>query len=404
MSDITTPVENTAQVSGEQSPKELTPTSSPDVKSSPTPPVDTSLATKSQRVRDEKGRYAKHPRLSQLNEVADDVLAKEPLKEEFKEPLKQSTFEVDPDLKPSLPLDGYITNKYKRIVQNADKPTSWANSMQETWTNLRNYALKGDGMISREDAAKLMENIYRREEQAQVGIETAFNKVSRYKQMFTPYLDEIHSNKLNEEDFFKALADTHISLKYAPLSQKIELYKEMGKLYGIPLDGSTIHNSNLPPHVEQELYNSQSQLRELNNQKYLQQEQTRDSIEQELYAMQSDSDNYPYFKEVVGKMTELAKVKSYPNLSDLYHEAVNLSSIHSSTSDTSKDDLILKLQNRLDHLEKQISGNSSKEALNKLAVKSTAPSQSVPEQNPRYQKPSRVNQRLELLKRGFNNI
>jgi len=397
-------------VSGEQSPKELTPTSSQDVKSSPD---ETALVTKSQRQRDERGRYAKYPRLSKLNDVADDVLAKEPDKEELPSipaPKAQVKEEPKPEVSEGeahkLSTDKYITDKYKRIVQNADKPYSWSNNLQDTWNSLRNYALKGEGIISREEAAKLMENIYRREEQVAIGIESSNDKLSKYRQMFHPYLNEIKTSNLNETEFFKALADTHISLKYAPLSQKIELFKQMGKLYGVPLDGSTINNSNLPPHVEQELYQSQTKLRELNNEKYLQEQNNRDTIEQELYRMQGDTENYPYFNDVADKMAELVKVNQYETLDDLYNEAVNLSSITNETSDTSaKDKLIEQLQSRLDNLERQISGNNSKDALNKLSIKSTAPSQSVPQQNHRYQKPNgKVNNRLELLKRSFNDL
>jgi len=174
----------------------------------------------------------------------------------------------------------------------------------------------------------------------------------------------------------------------------------------VPLDGSTINNSNLPPHVEQELYQSQTKLRELNNEKYLQEQNNRDTIEQELYRMQGDTENYPYFNDVADKMAELVKVNQYETLDDLYNEAVNLSSIKNETSDTSaKDKLIEQLQSRLDNLERQISGNNSKDALNKLSIKSTAPSQSVPQQNHRYQKPNgKVNNRLELLKRSFNDL
>lgn len=371
---------------------------------------DTSLSKPSERARDEKGRFARYPKYDKLNTIVDEVLNKEEhqskvIEEPTQVPIQKE--EIKPEFKPNLNPDDFQSDRYKRVVKNADKPLSWASHLDDTWNSLRNYVLKGEGSISREQAAKLMENIYKREEQVAYGIESANSKLGKYKNMFTPYLNEIHSNNLKEEDFFKALADTHIQLKYAPLSQKIDMFKQMGKLYGIPVDGNTIGNSNLPPNVERELYESQQQLRQINNEKYLQEMQHRDTIESQLYKMQEDTDNYPHFNEVSSKMAELAKVNDYDTLDDLYDDAVELSFIDREDNTSKeeirqKDDLITRLTSRLDALEKQLS-SPKKEELNKLSIKTSQPSQSISTTQNRTQRgPS--NSRLEILRRQFNDL
>jgi hypothetical protein len=424
-----TQIENTVQENGEQLQNESVTTSTPnEVKDNNNKTANNAIYSQPnndltnnekelQRTRDEKGRFAKYPRLEKLENIVDDVLNDPKHKPkvfqvEDGKVVDTKEYEVKEEPKAddfvhNIKPDNFRTEKYKRVVSNAERPLSWSPALSPTWDNLKNFVLKGEGSLSRADAAAIMETIYRREEQVADGINAANGKSHRYKSMFSPYLDEIKSNNLDEEKFLKALADTHINLKYAPLSQKIQMYKELGKAYGIPMEGSTIGQSPLPQSYEQQLYESQRQLREINNQKYLQEEEKLDMLEQEWYKMQEDNANYPHFAAVSEKMLSLAETKQFESLDDLYNEAVQITYSSNNQQTLEKDAIIAKLNARLEALEAEVrqkqQSNAKKEDLNKLSIKTSQPSQSVTNDNTRLSN-GKVNSRLELLRREFSKI
>lgn len=299
-------------------------------------------------------------------------------------------------------VDEFKSESVKRAVAEASKPYSWSKDYDSVWTNFKDFIEGGTESISRQDAKKIMENIYRREEQMHAGTRSAQENVNKYRQMFNPYLDEIHSNGFDEEKFLKALADTHLSLKYSPLSQKIEYYKELGRIYGIPVENNVIKPSNLPAHVEQQLYEQQMQLREINNQKYLQSRQNDDILQSKILEMQDNKTIYPHFDEVANDMIALIQQEGFDgNLDNLYQKAVNRVIVPKVQSSEE----INKLLQRVNELEAQLkSNNSKKEDLSKLSIATSSPTRTISTPPNNNYSQNRQSTRREMLERQIKNF
>lgn len=244
-------------------------------------------AEKTERLRDEAGRFAATDGKSQAKEKGASVAQAAPA--ETVPPVQA----VEPPL-------------WER------PPASWKKEYHPLWSSAD---------------PKLREYAYQREEQMRAGVEPLLPKAQladAITRVSEPYMQTIRGMGIDLPTAVEGLMKADHTLRHAPPDQKLAYFMQLGRQYGINLNGADVDGQAPQPQVDpnysimQELNRLRGEFTTLTQR----QEQERDAV------FQADINKFAqkaeYFDEVRPAMIQLLQSGMAESLEDAYEKAIRL--------------------------------------------------------------------------------
>ena len=277
------------------------------VESVETPQVETPIETKSERVRDDDGKFSKK-----------DV-------------------EIDPSLvtEKLSQTDKPIEEPIAEPVQKA-RPSTWKKDYWEKFDaldpELQNY------INQRETEYKTGVSVYKNEAESARSINEAL----------TPLLPDLQRNNIQPSQWIKNMGTAHQALVYGSPDQKLQVFAKLAKDYGVDinnLQNNQYEQQQIDPNTQWLTQQVQGLSQTLNSfkEQQAQQEQAKFQTEVQQFAA-----NNPHYEAVRLQMAQLLETGMANDLQGAYDKAVRLnddtwqSVIETKTKQQSQTDIVNK--------------------------------------------------------------
>lgn len=243
---------------------------------SETPEVEVT-ETKSERVRDESGKFTKAE--TKVEEKVEET------------PIAEVQEEVVAEAKPAKP-----------------RPSSWKKDYEESWgkldPNLQDYITQREA-----DFAKGVSTYKNQWEQAQPILNTM--------EKFAPILQQ---NGVDPAQWINSLGTAHQTLVYGTPDQKLQMFAQLANDYGVDLNGLTGGQSISPQFsmIANELSQIKNQWQQFQSQ---QEQQEQAQLKSEIDVFSKDK---PYFEDVRETMAGLLQNNMASDLQTAYDKAIRL--------------------------------------------------------------------------------
>ena len=219
-----------------------------------------------QRARDEKGRYAKQAPAKSLK----------------------------PDGKPGIPE-----------VKRPPRPSSWKKEYWEDFDKLD---------------PKVADYINQREAEFSHGVSAYKTEAEQAKELqsaIAPFVGDLEQHNIHPTTWIRNLGMAHKTLVYGNPQQKLGLFAQMARDYGVPLQAL------LDPNIAQQyLHHPQQQAPDVRT--LVHEELESRATQQEVQTFMSDSQKYPHFEKVRPAMIGLLRQEMAQDLPSAYAMAVRL--------------------------------------------------------------------------------
>ena len=203
------------------------------------------------------------------------------------------------------------------------RPSTWKKEYVQIWDKME----KGE-QISREDFIKFAEYANQRESEYKKGVSVYKAEAEASKKVMeavAPFEQAIRSRGLEPSQYVSALAKADQILTHAPYEQKVQLFQQLARDYGIQFNGESVAPAQqLDPYTQQLM----RQLNVVNQEvstiksRFAQEENQRLMNEIEKY--RSDVEKYPHFDKVREEMAQLLELGKAQDLETAYKKAVRM--------------------------------------------------------------------------------
>lgn len=203
------------------------------------------------------------------------------------------------------------------------RPSTWKKEYVQIWDKME----KGE-QISREDFIKFAEYANQRESEYKKGVSVYKAEAEASKRVMeavAPFEQAIRSRGLEPSQYVSALAKADQILTHAPYEQKVQLFQQLARDYGIQFNGESVAPAQqLDPYTQQLM----RQLNVVNQEvstiksRFAQEENQRLMNEIEKY--RSDVEKYPHFDKVREEMAQLLELGKAQDLETAYKKAVRM--------------------------------------------------------------------------------
>ena len=203
------------------------------------------------------------------------------------------------------------------------RPSTWKKEYVQIWDKME----KGE-QISKEDFVKFAEYANQRESEYKKGVSVYKAEADRargYEEAVAPFAVDLQKRGIEPTQYIQNLARADQILTYAPHEQKVQLFQQLARDYGIQFDGESVASiQQLDPYTQQLM----NQLNMVNQEvstikgRFAQEENQRLMNEIEKY--RSDVEKYPHFDEVREEMAQLLEKNLAPDLETAYKKAVRM--------------------------------------------------------------------------------
>ena len=261
-------------------------------------PVERSIEVNDDPIRNEKGQFVS--RKEETQETVQPVEAKAQNEEQAVEEPQE----------------------YKPTVA---RPTTWKKEYLPLWDKLD----RGEN-LSPEESRKMLEYSTQRESEYKKGVsayKAEADNARALTEAIAPFVPELQKNGIHPAAWVNNLGRAHMILSQAPYQQKVQLFNQLAKDYGIDLN-SAYSGENTTQYQDPQAYALQQQLRQLQAQVEQvgswKQQQENQVLMSEIQRFSSDVEKHPHFEAVREQMAQLLENGLANDLETAYAKAVRL--------------------------------------------------------------------------------
>lgn len=205
------------------------------------------------------------------------------------------------------------------------RPTTWKKEYLPLWDKLD----KGEN-LSPDEARKMLEYSTQRESEYKKGVsayKAEADNARALTEAISPFVPELQKNGIHPAAWINNLGRAHMILSKAPYEQKMELFTQLAKDYGIDLN-SGYSGENTTQYQDPQAYALRQQIDQLNQQVQQvtswREQQEQGVLMNEIQRFSSDADKHPHFEAVREQMAQLLENGLANDLETAYAKAVRL--------------------------------------------------------------------------------
>ena len=203
------------------------------------------------------------------------------------------------------------------------RPSTWKKEYVQIWDKME----KGE-QISREDFVKFAEYANQRESEYKKGVSTYKAEADRaraYEEAVAPFASELQKRGIEPSIYIQNLARADQILTHAPYEQKVQLFQQLARDYGIQFDGESVAPAQqLDPYTQQLMSQLNMVNQEVSTIKSRFQQEENQRLMNEIEKYRSDKEKYPHFDVVREEMAQLLELGKAPDLETAYKKAVRM--------------------------------------------------------------------------------
>ena len=215
-----------------------------------------------------------------------------------------------------------VEQEYKPVVA---RPTTWKKEYLPLWDKLD----RGENLTP-EESRKMLEYSTQRESEYKKGVsayKAEADNARALTEAIAPFVPELQKNGIHPAAWVNNLGRAHMILTQAPYHQKVELFNQLAKDYGIDLN-SGYSGENTTQYQDPQAYALQQQIQQLQQQVQQvgswKEQQEQGVLMNEIQRFSSDADKHPHFEAVREQMAQLLERGLANDLESAYAKAVRL--------------------------------------------------------------------------------
>lgn len=190
------------------------------------------------------------------------------------------------------------------------KPSSWKKELDEHWNNAD---------------PKLAEYIVQREREYATGVSTYKQEAERAKELqqaIEPFIPELQRYNLKPTEWIQNLGNAHRTLALGTPQQKVGMFVQLARDYGIDLGqlGNIDSNQFAAPQYQPQV--PQLDLSMIRNE--VMEVLLQQNIESDIQQMAADKTNYPHFDQVKESMVGILQSGLAQDLKSAYDKAIRM--------------------------------------------------------------------------------
>ena len=212
--------------------------------------------------------------------------------------------------------------EYKPTVA---RPTTWKKEYLPLWDKLD----RGEN-LSPEESRKMLEYSTQRESEYKKGVsayKAEADNARALTEAIAPFVPELQKNGIHPAAWVNNLGRAHMILSQAPYQQKVQLFNQLAKDYGIDLN-SAYSGENTTQYQDPQSYALRQQIEQLQQQVQQvgswKEQQEQSVLMNEIQKFSSDADKHPHFEAVREQMAQLLERGLANDLESAYVKAVRL--------------------------------------------------------------------------------
>lgn len=263
-------------------------------------PVEREIEVNDDPIRNEKGQFASRKEAEPTEEAP----------------------QVEEDSDESQVEAQAVEQEYKPTVA---RPTTWKKEYLPLWDKLD----RGEN-LSPEEARKMLEYSTQRESEYKKGVsayKAEADNARALTEAISPFIPELQKNGIHPAAWINNLGRAHMILSQAPYQQKVELFSQLAKDYGIDLN-SAYSGENTTQYQDPQSVALKQQIDYLNQQVQQvaswREQQEQGVLMNEIQRFSSDVDKHPHFEAVREQMAQLLENGLANDLETAYAKAVRL--------------------------------------------------------------------------------
>jgi hypothetical protein len=182
--------------------------------------------------------------------------------------------------------------------------------------------------LTAEEAKKLSDYNVQREKEYATGVSTYKAEAQNAKELqdaLTPFMPELQANNIRPAQWIHNLGNAHLTLVRGSPEQKIQMFAHLAQQYGVPLAAVAAPQGQLDPIVPQLMQHIQNLESKVNTVTGWREQQEQQQLQNEISKFQ-DAEKFPHFEAVRGDMAQLLESGVAKNLDDAYERAVYMNS------------------------------------------------------------------------------
>jgi hypothetical protein len=205
------------------------------------------------------------------------------------------------------------------------RPTTWKKEYLPLWDKLD----KGENLTP-EEARKMLEYSTQRETEYKKGVsayKAEADNARALSEAISPFVPELQKNGIHPAAWINNLGRAHMILTQAPYQQKVQLFNQLAKDYGIDLN-SSYSGENTTQYQDPQAFALQQQIQQLQQQVQQvgswKEQQEQGVLMNEIQRFSSDVEKHPHFEVVREQMAQLLENGLANDLETAYAKAVRL--------------------------------------------------------------------------------
>lgn len=249
-------------------------------------PVAVSVEDTSDRVRDEKGKFAK--------------------------------VDVEPLGNPSPVATTHDVPEQQTGLQ---RPSTWKKEYLPLWDKMQN----GE-QLTQEEAIKFLQYTNQRESEYKTGVSTYRGEAENAKALqeaIAPFVPDLQRHGIHPAAWINNLGRAHQTLALGNDNQRLEAFIKLAQDYQVPLDallGGQQPDQNITFQM-QELQNLRNQVSNITQ--WTENEKNA-RLQAQIDRVRMDAEHYPHFEQVRGTMAQILESGLAPTLEEAYAKAIRM--------------------------------------------------------------------------------
>ena len=265
-------------------------------------PVEQEIEVNDDPIRNEKGQFT-----SRKNEESDEEAPQAETPNVEVEASQNETVEVE--------------EEEKEYTPSVARPTTWKKEFLPLWDKLD----KGE-TLSQDEARSLLNYNVQRENEFKKGVSAYKAEADNAKvlrEAIEPFIPELQKSGIHPAAWINNLGRAHVVLTQAPYEQKLNLFNDLAKSYGIDLNlayggNGTTYQDPYAQQLQQQLHNLQQQVNQVGSWK---QQQENAVLMGEIERFAADTEKHPHFEALKAEMAQLLEQGKAQDLETAYEKA-----------------------------------------------------------------------------------
>ena len=263
-------------------------------------PVEREIEVDNEPLRNEKGQFAS---------------------KQDEEPAQEAPQAENDDVEVEAAKTEQVEEEPKEYTPSVARPTTWKKEFLPLWDKLD----KGES-LTQDEARSLLNYNVQRENEFKKGVsayKAEADNAKTLREAIEPFVPELQKSGIHPAAWINNLGRAHMTLTQAPYEQKLNMFDQLAKSYGIDLNlayggGSGVYQDPYAQQLQQQLYSLQQQVNQVGSWK---QQQENSVLMSEIDRFAADSENNPHFEALKGEMAQLLELGKATDLRTAYDAA-----------------------------------------------------------------------------------